>query len=420
MAVAQISVPGCGLLHIRVKQTKNFTILPNPLVQRPGSATACGIASYLFSLKDGTLISIDRLCEHFDEGRTRIRRGLAELERDGWIERRPERAPDGTIRTRTVLHDVPRKPGGPDGPGEPADRSPKTAVAAERAALPGVGEHPLSPVSPPHRRRPPGVLSLAAGPFAAPAVTVSGAPGAPSPAVPGPLATSRAFAPGRFPGQPSVISGPATAVPARAGTFLAPVPTPDPGASTSVVAPPVPVPAPVPRPRPPMADLRETGGSTPAPAPDGRSAALLAGLRRHDPRLCLSVAEASALAPAVDRWFGVDATPEEIVRALTTNLPVAFVSRPARLLEHRLRAHLPAPRPGPPSDSAPPASPPPLRTCVDCDRVAFRSTTRTHCTTCAPDQLPTRRPHSCESGRPGRAPWAAAVLGASAPKAPAS
>ncbi|MQS10265.1 hypothetical protein FNX48_024780, partial [Streptomyces sp. IF17] len=231
MAVTQVSAPRCGLLHIRTKQTKNFTILPNSLAQRRGSATAGGIASYLFSLKDGTLISIDRLCEHFDEGRTRIRRGLAELERDGWIERRPERAPDGTVRTRVVLHDVPRKRGAPAAGGAAAGaaRPPKAAVAAERAALPGTGEHPLSP---PRRSRPPAAVSLAADPFAG----SSYAEPQLSPAEPERPAPSPTTPSGPFPGRSPAASVPGFTT--RSG--LPPVPV-APGAAP---APPVPVPFP--------------------------------------------------------------------------------------------------------------------------------------------------------------------------------
>ncbi|WP_461110696.1 hypothetical protein [Streptomyces calidiresistens] len=350
-------------------------------------------------MKDGTLISIDRLCEHFDEGRTRIRRGLAELERDGWIERRPERAPDGTVRTRVVLHDVPRKRGTPAGGGAAAGavRPPKTAVAAERAALPGTGEHPLPPL---RRPRPPAVVSLAADPFAGaapagpPSIAVSGSSPGPSPAAsagtapgagagPGMFAPSSAIAPARVPGAPFVSPGPTTAAPAPDGK--AAVPASAPAASTTVVAPPVPVPLPVPRPRPPAADHRATGSPTPGPEPSGRAVALLAGLRRHDPRLCLSAAETHALAPVVERWFTAGATPGEVVHALINNLPAAFLSRPAALLGHRLRTHLPAPRFRPPADSpAPEHGRPPIRTCAGCHEVAFRSTTRTHCTACRP------------------------------------
>jgi len=107
---------------------------------------------------------------------------------------------------------------------------------------------------------------------------------------------------------------------------------------------------------------------------------LLAGLRRHDPRLLLSATDAAHLAPGVAAWLERDLTPTVVQRALTTDLPPEVLRRPAALLAHRLAAQLP-----PPPPFRAPASPldvrHPLRTCDSCDR-AFRSPAPGRCRDC--------------------------------------
>lgn len=107
---------------------------------------------------------------------------------------------------------------------------------------------------------------------------------------------------------------------------------------------------------------------------------LLAGLRRHDPRLLLSATDAEHLAPGVAAWLERDLTPTAVQRALTADLPPEDLRRPAALLAHRLAAQLPPP---PPFRAA--APPPdirhPFQTCDSCDR-AFRSPVPGRCRDC--------------------------------------
>ncbi|MFC8421706.1 helix-turn-helix domain-containing protein [Streptomyces sp. NPDC057236] len=108
---------------------------------------------------------------------------------------------------------------------------------------------------------------------------------------------------------------------------------------------------------------------------------LLAGLRRHDPRLLLSATDSEHLAPGVIAWLEREVTPTAVRHALTDNLPDEPLHRPAALLAHRLTDGLP---PLPPY--RPPVGPLPvrhgLRNCDGCDK-AFRALeTETHCRTC--------------------------------------
>ncbi|WP_409470231.1 helix-turn-helix domain-containing protein [Streptomyces sp. HC307] len=112
---------------------------------------------------------------------------------------------------------------------------------------------------------------------------------------------------------------------------------------------------------------------------------LLAGLRRHDPRLLISACDTAHLAPGVAAWLERDVSPTAVRHALTDDLPPEGLHRPAALLAHRLTAHLPPP----PPFRAPAASPPeavrhPLQTCDGCDR-AFRAPTPGRCRDCRTD-----------------------------------
>ncbi|MFE7895606.1 helix-turn-helix domain-containing protein [Streptomyces sp. NPDC057412] len=111
-----------------------------------------------------------------------------------------------------------------------------------------------------------------------------------------------------------------------------------------------------------------------------RATELLAGLRRHDPRLLLSVHDTAHLAPGVAAWLERDVSPAGVVRALTTDLPDEPLRRPSALLAHRLTAQLPPPPPFV-APSAPPPVRHPLQNCDTCDR-AFRSPTPGHCRDC--------------------------------------
>lgn len=128
-----------------------------------------------------------------------------------------------------------------------------------------------------------------------------------------------------------------------------------------------PAPQPPSRPRPTAEPAR-----APAPplAPASRPAAgLLAGLRALDARLLLPARDVHRLAPAVDAWLARAATPAQITRTLTADLPPGPIHHPARFLEHRLTTRLPPPLPPGPPRAPLPA---PLETCDGCDR-AFRT-----------------------------------------------
>ncbi|MEU6684461.1 helix-turn-helix domain-containing protein [Streptomyces sp. NPDC046832] len=129
--------------------------------------------------------------------------------------------------------------------------------------------------------------------------------------------------------------------------------------------------------------------SYPAPALLQTAVDILAGLRRHDPRLLLSATDAEHLAPGVAAWLERDLTPTSVRHALTANLPDEPLIRPAALLAHRLTAQLPPPPPFRPPASPAPGPRHPLQTCDGCDR-AFRAPGPGRCRECreSDDQVP--------------------------------
>ncbi|WP_229842896.1 helix-turn-helix domain-containing protein [Streptomyces tanashiensis] len=143
------------------------------------------------------------------------------------------------------------------------------------------------------------------------------------------------------------------------------------------------VPEPKPRPKPASAQAPAPSGPQVQPEPQpparpepphpptGPAADLLARLRLADPRLLLSAGDVQRLAPAVETWLSRAATPAQITRTLTANLPPEPVPihHPARFLEYRLRNLLPPPLP---TEESQPPGPAPLVTCDGCER-AFRS-----------------------------------------------
>lgn len=120
--------------------------------------------------------------------------------------------------------------------------------------------------------------------------------------------------------------------------------------------------------------------SCPAPALLQAATDLLADLRRHDPRLLLSVHDTAHLAPGVAAWLELDVGPSAVRHALTGDLPPEGLRRPAALLAHRLAAQLPPP----PPFRAPARAPDvrhPLQTCDGCER-AFRASGPGRCRDC--------------------------------------
>ncbi|MGW7195963.1 helix-turn-helix domain-containing protein [Streptomyces chryseus] len=139
---------------------------------------------------------------------------------------------------------------------------------------------------------------------------------------------------------------------------------------------PAPERAPAPQPRrvaPPLPRPR-----TQDPARHRVAAALLADLRRDDPRLLLAERDVHRLAPAVAAWLERGAAPDAVRAALAANLPEQ-PRHPAALLGHRLTALIPPPLPPAPEV----VRPDPFQTCEDCDR-AFRAPAPGRCRDCRP------------------------------------
>ncbi|MGW7053349.1 helix-turn-helix domain-containing protein [Streptomyces sp. NPDC054887] len=134
--------------------------------------------------------------------------------------------------------------------------------------------------------------------------------------------------------------------------------------------------APAPQPRrvaPPLPRPR-----TEDPVRGRAAAALLADLRRDDPRLLLAERDVHRLAPAVAAWLERGAAPDAVRAALAANLPEQ-PRHPAALLAHRLPTLLPPPLPPAPKV----VRPDPFQTCEDCDR-AFRAPSPGRCRDCRP------------------------------------
>src|SRR5690606_20797179 len=123
--------------------------------------------------------------------------------------------------------------------------------------------------------------------------------------------------------------------------------------------------------------------SPPLSEADPRAIAVLASLRRIDPRLVLSAEEAARLAPAVTRWLAAGVGATRITERLTAGLPDHFHARPPCGRAFRLReTPLPAPvRPAHPVEA--PTAVLPFQTCDGCER-AVRSPAAGRCRDCRP------------------------------------
>jgi len=121
---------------------------------------------------------------------------------------------------------------------------------------------------------------------------------------------------------------------------------------------------------------------------DPRAIAVLAALRRVDPRLVLSTQEAARLAPAVTRWLAAGLLPTHITDHLTARLPDHFLTRPAGILAYRLK-ETPLALPTLVGSAEPPVRPAvvPMRNCDGCDR-GIRAAEPGRCRDCrSRDQL---------------------------------
>ena len=117
---------------------------------------------------------------------------------------------------------------------------------------------------------------------------------------------------------------------------------------------------------------------------DPRAVAVLAGLRRVDPRLALTAQEAARLVPGVTRWLAAGIRPTHITDHLTARLPDTFLTRPAGILAYRLKETPLAPPlsalAGSTESSVRPAVTH-MRNCDGCDR-AFRAAEPGRCRDC--------------------------------------
>jgi hypothetical protein len=123
------------------------------------------------------------------------------------------------------------------------------------------------------------------------------------------------------------------------------------------------------------------------PARSGRwyeeAVTLLAGLRRTDERLTLSLRDVNRLAPSVVDWLERGTTPAAVHRTLTADLPVPM-KHPAGVIAYRLRELLPPPLPvlpAPPPATSGAHRPPPFQDCDGCERV-FRAPEPGRCRDC--------------------------------------
>ncbi len=148
---------------------------------------------------------------------------------------------------------------------------------------------------------------------------------------------------------------------------------------------PQPVDSSSPPPRPPAAPPTPTTSPPVSPLPPSRertpAAALLAGLRRTDARLALSVREITQLTPAVETWLARGVPAEQVSRTLTATLPGGIIVRASALLAHRLAEWLPPVLPAEPRAKAAAPPPAPFQECPDCER-AFRSPSPGRCRDC--------------------------------------
>lgn len=145
-----------------------------------------------------------------------------------------------------------------------------------------------------------------------------------------------------------------------------------PAGPTAPTVPDAPVPVPeAPVSAAPVMPPHESASSGP---PHEKAVALLAGLRRADERLTLSLREVRRLAPAVVDWLERGVNVAALRHTLTADLPVVM-KHPAGVLAYRLRELLPPPLPAAPEPPPPMPGghrPSPFQDCDGCDRV-FRA-----------------------------------------------
>ncbi|MEV6792658.1 helix-turn-helix domain-containing protein [Streptomyces sp. NPDC051320] len=307
-------------MHSNLPHTSRFTIIGNHLAQHfELSLIAIGLAVHIQSLPTGAKVGIKALAARFPEGETTIAAALRELENHHYLLRSRERLPSGRVVTRTVSYNQPHSAA--------TDPAPTTACEAQ----PEAGRSASSPTA-----------------------------SAPVPA------------PARVPTQCTAPAGSRAPEPDVGAAALVPVRGPEPTA---------------PQPGPERTTPQLKGnGTTPLPQPElhdverhRAAAGLLAGLRRHEPRMLLAEHDIRRLTPAVAAWLEHDTHPDALRHALTAGLPEPL-NHPAALLAHRLTALLPPPLPA----TAPALAPEPFQDCEGCDR-PFRAPQPGRCRDCRSD-----------------------------------
>lgn len=163
-----------------------------------------------------------------------------------------------------------------------------------------------------------------------------------------------------------------------------PKPKPQPESPSESEPDPVPEPEPDPVPQSEPAPAQVSVPQPEASAPE--AAALLAGLRRYDPRLLLSERDVARLAPGMSAWLERGVEPEAIARTLAAGLPEPL-RNPASVLAYRLGALIPPPLPPVRAVTVEAVGrrPDPLQNCDGCDR-AFRSPHPGRCRDCPPER----------------------------------
>ncbi|WP_434097616.1 helix-turn-helix domain-containing protein [Streptomyces viridosporus] len=322
----------------------------NHLAQhRELSLTAIGLATHMLSVPEGTPVDIRSLAERFPEGRDRIAFALRELEANGYLERVREHTEAGRLVTRTYLHHTPL-------PGRAAASSvPAPVRAAGRAAV---------------NRARSRTRDSAAGTGTGDTLQEDDqAPGEPVvPVLPvAPVLPSASVAP---------VTPPASVTPVTPSASVAPAFPVAPDMPVDVSDTPVPV--------VPSRDSVRSGRW------HEEAVTLLAGLRRADERLTLSLRDVNRLAPSVVEWLERGVTSAAVHRTLTADLPVVM-KHPAGVIAYRLRALLPPPLPAAPAPSPSTAAHTggtahrphrhPFQDCDGCERV-FRAPEPGRCRDC--------------------------------------
>ncbi len=365
MASSQLSAPApaSGLVHVNVRLTRRFTMVCNDLAQYPEiSYEALGVAVRLQSLPEGAPAGVKALAAKSRTSELKVASAMRELEAHGLLLRTRERTPDGRFVSRTASYNRPRAEV------DPARETPRGALreAPRRPERQPVRESVRKPAREAVREAVPEAAREAVpygDPYEVPCEVLYKVP---------------------YEGPDAGLSADPYEVPYGV-PYVDPYPDPDPVPDPEPAPAPDPHPALAPAPAPyevPQEAPPEPRGAVPAEALPPRhpiAVELLAGLRAHEPRLLLSEADVTRLAPAVVAWFDRGVGPEAVRRTLCASLP-GELTHPAGLLARRLRDLLPPALPAAPAAAAT-AAPHPFQTCERCDR-AFRSPEPGHCGDC--------------------------------------